>query len=127
MNPENTREKKIEQMFAQNPDLETVFVTSDDFGFSKESSADSHAQALTNKEVEAFKREQFFPVENTDVDILALSVPKLVKAIADVNDIEQLNALKDAEEAKGETARKSAVEAIQVRIDALVAEIEVNN
>lgn len=129
MNPENTREKKVEQMFAQNPEVATVFVTADDFGFTAESRADSHAQSLKDRTIETFTRDQFFPTEPAEAaegdDLLALSVPKLIKAISDVSDVEALQALKATEEAKGDAARKTAVEAIQARIDVLVAEIEV--
>ena len=125
---DNSREKKVEQMFAQNPDINKVHVTADGFGFTAATRADSHAQSLKDKTVEVFTRDQFFPTEDAPVgdnELAKLSVPKLVKAIAEVNDIEALHAAKDAEEAKGENARKTAVEAIQARIDELTAQLEV--
>lgn len=126
MNPENTREKKVAQMFAQNSDLETVYVTSDDFGFKKESSADSHAQSLPDPKIETFIRAQFYPVEAPEgIDLLDLSVPKLTSAIAEETNIDTLQYLIDAEEAKENDARKTAVEALQARLDVVIADIEV--
>ncbi len=124
MNTENTREKKIEQMFAQNAELSKVFVTSDDFGFTDENKANSYATSLKNKKVVAYSRDAFFPTKNKS-EILDQGVKKLTAALEEVTDIKTLQALKEEEESLGDEARKTAVKAIEERIEVLVKDIEI--
>lgn len=51
MNTENTRAQKIKIVFAQYPNIESIFVTSDDAAFFEKSDAENHAKSLGNKKV----------------------------------------------------------------------------
>ena len=123
MSKENSREKKIEQVFAQNPQLDEIFVTSDDFAFTNVNKAEGHASGLADKTVEKHNRPGTGEAVSEAASILNQGVKKVIVALEGVNDIEVLNGLLEEENA-GQN-RKTAVEAIEARIKVLVDAIEV--
>lgn len=124
MHPENSREKKIEQVFAQNPQLDEIFVTADDFAFTNVNKAEGHASGLADKTVEKHNRPGTGEAVSATTSILNQGVKKVIVALEGVNDIEVLNGL--LEEEKANQNRKTAVEAIEARIAAVAATLEVN-
>ena len=123
MSKENSREKKIEQVFAQNPQLDEIFVTADDFAFTNVNKAEGHASGLADKTVEKHNRPGTGEAVSEAASILNQGVKKVIVALEGVNDIEALNGL--LEEEKAGQNRKTAVEAIEARINILVDAIEV--
>ena len=121
MSQENSREQKVAQVFAQNPELDEIFVTSNDFAWRQKSKAESHAATLKDDKVETFKREK---LEEKTGSILELSVKPLTEALNQINEVEALEALKE-EEAAMESPRKGALKAIEARIAVLIAAIDV--
>jgi len=133
MSKENSRERRIELMLAHNQHIQTLYVTADDQGFEKESSAEAHTNRLVDKTIEAVKNPHYKkPVVNLpgtsgtaptdtpapeadETNILDNSIGDLKKALQDVTDIEALEALKSEEEA-AEKPRKGALDAIDARI-----------
>ena len=124
MSKENSREKKIEQVFAQNPQLDEIFVTSDDFAFTNVNKAEGHASGLADKTVEKHNRPGTGEAVSATASILNQGVKKVIVALEGVNDIEVLNGLLEEEQASQN--RKTAVEAIEARIAAVAATLEVN-
>ena len=124
MSQENSREKKIEQVFAQNQQLDEIFVTSDDFAFTNVNKAEGHASGLNDKTVEKHNRPGTGEAVAETTSILNQGVKKVIVALEGVNDIEVLNGL--LEEEKANQNRKTAVEAIEARIAAVAATLEVN-
>jgi len=124
MSKENSREKKIEQVFAQNPQLDEIFVTSDDFAFTNVNKAEGHASGLADKTVEKHNRPGTGEAVEDEASVLAQGVKKVIVALEGVNDIEVLNGL--LEEEKANQNRKTAVEAIEARLAAVAATLEVN-
>jgi len=59
MNSENTREKKLEKLFAQNPKIDTLYLTADDQAFVDENAAYGHTSRLSNKDIDIYERKTF--------------------------------------------------------------------
>lgn len=59
MSKENTRERKLKYIFAQNPNDKELHVTSDDQAFRNRSDAVNHAKTLQDKDVKLEKREDY--------------------------------------------------------------------
>jgi len=59
MSKENTRERKLQYIFAQNPNDKELHVTSDDQAFRNKSDAVNHSKTLENKDVKLEKREDY--------------------------------------------------------------------
>ncbi len=125
MNKENTREKKIEQMFALNPEMDEVFVTSNDLGFTDEVKANSHAHGLKDKKVKKYTRKDVLKKPPAKSKILDQGVKKLTAALEEVTDVAILEALKAEEASFGDEARKTAIAAIEDRIKAITDAIDV--
>jgi hypothetical protein len=110
-------------ILASNPKMPEVFMTSDGQGFSAENRAEAHQITLgADKKVMHVERAQKVeaPLEpKADQSILDLSVPKLTEALQELTDVDALNALLEAENAKGDAARSTAVKAIQERLAAV--------
>lgn len=121
MSKENSREKKIEQVFAQNPQLDEIFVTSDDFAFTNVNKAEGHASGLADKTVENFQRNA--PEAIVENEVLALSVKPLTAKVQEIEDLDELQSLLVLE-TEG-LKRKGALSAINAQINKLTAAIEV--
>lgn len=115
MNPENTREAKIKKLFLQNPDLDELYVTSDEFAFSKRIHADNHANSLKDKTVEAYKRN--VEDKGAETDFLKLNIKDFIVKVQEVKNIDELTALLD-QETLGKK-RKGILSAITERINAI--------
>lgn len=59
MSKENTRERKLQYIFAQHPNDKELHVTSDDQAFRSKSDAINHGKTLADKEVKLEKREDY--------------------------------------------------------------------
>lgn len=59
MSKENTRERKLQYIFAQHPNDKELHVTSDDQAFRNKSDAINHGKTLSDKEVKLEKREDY--------------------------------------------------------------------
>jgi hypothetical protein len=121
MNVENSREKKVEQVFGQNPQLDEIWMTSDDLAFSKEDKAEGHASHLADNKVEHYLKNQ--PEVIVENEILALSVKPLTAKVQEIEDLVELESLLSLE-TEG-LKRKGALTAINAQINKLTAAIEV--
>lgn len=59
MSKENTRERKLQYIFAQHPSIKALHVTSDDQAFTNESDAKNHSKTLEDKDVKIENREDY--------------------------------------------------------------------
>lgn len=112
---------------------EELFVTSDGQVFTEESFSDAHRSRLPEKEaIKVTRTEALAEAElgkktksnkkdkGTDQpSVLNSNLKELPKSLEVIADVEVLEALKVEENAKGEDARKGAIEAIDARIDAI--------
>ncbi len=121
MNSENSREKKVEQVFGQNPQLDEIWMTSDDLAFSKEDKAEGHASHLADNKVAHYLKNQ--PEVIVENEVLALSVKPLTAKVQEIEDLDELQSLLVLE-TEG-LNRKGALTAINGRIKELTAAIEV--
>jgi hypothetical protein len=112
-------------ILASNAKMPEVFMTWDGQGFSAENRAEAHQGTIdASKKVIQVKRAEKVeaPVEpKADESILDLSVPKLTEALQELTDVDALTALLEAENAKGDAARSTAVKAIKERLEAAQA------
>ena len=120
---------KAAQLLACNLELETIYMTSDGLGYSRESIAEANQNGIdASKKVLSFGRDILKDPagddtgddtgagDNTETSLLDLSVDKLKAALDKVIEPTELEKLLEAEKAKGNDARSTAIEAIEKRI-----------
>ena len=87
---QNTREHKMEILFATNPDVKVFYVTSDDQAFFNTNNAQAHAGSLVDKTVDAIQRPVVHPDEA--LRIANLEKKEAGKVDGAVGDLETLKA-----------------------------------
>jgi hypothetical protein len=124
MKKSNIKEN-AKMILASNPKMAEVFMTSDGQGFTTKGRAEAHQNQLdAKKEVINVKRDEKPVAPKADESLLDLSVPKLTEALKELSDAEALNQLLADENAKGDDARKGAVNAIEDRLAAIAEPVQ---
>lgn len=108
-----------EMMLASNQKLDEVHLTSDGMGYSQLHIAENRQNEINKAlKVITVKRKEEGNTGDND-SIIKLPVKDLIEALKNVADKEALEKLLAEETAKGKDARKTALEAIQERIEAV--------
>ena len=110
-------QNKADEVFKEFPKEKEAFVTSDEQGFINENRAKLHASSLKDKTIHTFKREG--EIEEKADEPVELTVKQLEEFARDSSDIPALEKMLEDEKAKGKTARKGAVSALETRIQTL--------